>query len=1258
MISIRFSTLFTALLLVSKFSFAQVQVLDSAWIEFINNKPFEAKELFRRAAASKSPEIAAEAYRGLGNVESFLGYNNVSGLYFIDAYRKDKNLLMFSARPDFQLSESNFGKNRDNKEDILLKLASSSGLFNGWYQDALLQRYLNEGQLKKATKLRNKMGAITDWQFIGPFENISNCGLARKYPPELERKYNKEYEGKNGNTVVWHKLKALTPNAWIFTDNHGTEENSVYYFNCGINSPANQEVYLSFGASGTFQVFLNGNTVLIDTVFRNTGIDAYMQKVKLNKGDNDLLVKIGHETVNAGGSLSGYANFLLRFLDNSYLPLTNIKVLQNVTSYRTDTASFQNMSPSPVLDSISSVLTKVLRNDSTCFDALFSLVSLYNVYERTNDAQLIVQKYLKKYPNSSILYSLLAESFIRAKKNTEYEIAMKRAFDLCNLNRSAWARQLRLNMERENFRSVIDFLNNSPDEFRKSAAAVIAYLTAAIQQKNSSETLNRITELETFYADNPEVMNILLGYYVSQGILHKASSLLQKYTDNHHMATDVYSQIAEIEIKQGNIKKGIDNFLKAISFNPSEPASYLRLSNLHFNKKEYSEALSYVDQCLGIIPTSSIALNLKGNILASMGKKDEAIQTFLNTVKYTSDDFTAWESIRMLKSQKSFEQMTPLPNVDSLIKLSSQWLKSVPGKAALLSFIEDVYLYPSRSSSSRVFLVLHLPNQNEIDQWKEYHIPYNPTYQQLHVERAVSRKIDGSEISADYRNNFIVFKSLEPGDCIVLEYSLKNYYEGVMAGKIYGSQDFHRGIPSFDTRLRLISPENDSIPYRIIGDSITVVTDRDQDYRITSIRAMPFTTDNQEAFCPTDFSSYSKAIYSNFNNWEQISDWYYELSRHKQNQTIELKTLADSLFANTQSEWEKAKRIHEFITKNINYSFVSFRQSGWVPQAAKDVLATRIGDCKDMASLGKCLMDIAGIKSWLVLVNTGLRHFTDHAFIGPNFDHCILQFIADGKTDYVDFTDRNTSLGRLPSSDQGAMALVIRPENNQIIRLPVDSPDNRAINRQVNMELDSNGTLKLSMETMRSGVFASQIRASYRFQNETERRADLHRAVSSDYPDVKLDSLWFDNLDSINDSIRFNYYLTAKNAADINGTTIIYSLRLPDALGSGYFPVEHDRKNPVDISFSAAGIVKMEMVANLLVPKEWKLMDIPQNDTLNTDNMSYRLSFKIENGRITVYRNLACNYNRIFSKEEFAVEQEALMKVTKSDDVKLIFKKK
>jgi hypothetical protein len=50
------------------------------------------------------------------------------------------------------------------------------------------------------------MGVISQWKFIGPFENISGCGFSNVYPPEHEIAFGKEYRGKDGNAVIWRDL--------------------------------------------------------------------------------------------------------------------------------------------------------------------------------------------------------------------------------------------------------------------------------------------------------------------------------------------------------------------------------------------------------------------------------------------------------------------------------------------------------------------------------------------------------------------------------------------------------------------------------------------------------------------------------------------------------------------------------------------------------------------------------------------------------------------------------------------------------------------------------------------------------------------------------------------------------------------------------------------------------------------------------------------------------------------------------------------
>ena len=119
------------------------------------------------------------------------------------------------------------------------------------------------------------------------------------------------------------------------------------------------------------------------------------------------------------------------------------------------------------------------------------------------------------------------------------------------------------------------------------------------------------------------------------------------------------------------------------------------------------------------------------------------------------------------------------------------------------------------------------------------------------------------------------------------------------------------------------------------------------------------------------------------------------------------------------SDEDKVKAVYAFITENIRYSSVSFRQSGFVPQRARDVLVQRLGDCKDMATLCIAMLDEAGVRAHYVLVNTWDEGYNRHIPPGISFNHCIVGVDLKGGVQHIDLTAQNFPVGSIPPVDGG-----------------------------------------------------------------------------------------------------------------------------------------------------------------------------------------------------------------------------------------------
>ncbi|HRI31750.1 MAG TPA: transglutaminase domain-containing protein, partial [Candidatus Kapabacteria bacterium] len=267
-------------------------------------------------------------------------------------------------------------------------------------------------------------------------------------------------------------------------------------------------------------------------------------------------------------------------------------------------------------------------------------------------------------------------------------------------------------------------------------------------------------------------------------------------------------------------------------------------------------------------------------------------------------------------------------------------------------------------------------------------------------------------------------------------------------------------------------------------------------------------------------------------SWEFMVDWYRELAQTKTQSSYEIKELIQQLIPNPDkvSDEEKIQIVFRYITENIRYSSISFRQSGLVPQKARDVLVDKIGDCKDVSTLGIALLREVGIKAHYVLVNSGSEDRIGDIPPSIEFNHCIAAVERNNEYYFLDFTAFNHPAGAMPGMDRSAFSLIIKEGETKPILLPrsqMYTAPTLTVRSVVSLSQDLKADF-MEQVTL-TGTATANLRFQYRGKPAKEREKSLQSSLSVEYPNVKLTALQMSDLEQLTPKETYTYAYTIPN---------------------------------------------------------------------------------------------------------------------------------
>jgi serine/threonine protein kinase len=130
------------------------------------------------------------------------------------------------------------------------------------------------------------------WHYIGPFDNPDKKGFDTAYPPEQSIDFQRSYTSKGNKLVSWKDLPNFRLGHVYDIKQVLNHEWAVAYFHHEIEVREPVALELSLGSDDTLTVWLNGQQLLANNVYRDAEPDQDSVTLYLKPGKNQLLLKV------------------------------------------------------------------------------------------------------------------------------------------------------------------------------------------------------------------------------------------------------------------------------------------------------------------------------------------------------------------------------------------------------------------------------------------------------------------------------------------------------------------------------------------------------------------------------------------------------------------------------------------------------------------------------------------------------------------------------------------------------------------------------------------------------------------------------------------------------------------------------------------------------------------------------------------------------------------------------------------------------
>lgn len=384
-------------------------------------------------------------------------------------------------------------------------------------------------------------------------------------------------------------------------------------------------------------------------------------------------------------------------------------------------------------------------------------------------------------------------------------------------------------------------------------------------------------------------------------------------------------------------------------------------------------------------------------------------------------------------------------------------------------------------------------------------------------------------------------------------------------------------------------------------------------------------------------------------SWAEFGEWAYKLGRNRGALPLPTIEKIKSIVSDAGSDYEKAKRLYEYLQNKVRYVSIQVGIGGFQPFQAETVDRLSYGDCKALTNYMKSLLDVVGIKSYYCLVKAGDDSPNiDQGFVCSQFNHAFLMLPIAGDTLYLECTSQQVPFGYNGTFTDDRDVLVVDSTKSYIKHTNVYGKDkNLTVNTftfKLNPEMACDGL----QSTDYIGVASENVRYLMEAHAEKQREHALKRWQLRQ---VKINKMQYKEKKDVIPVITENIEFYVPQVAQITGSGILIPFNQVTRMDD--LKRVTNRKSDILIRRSEMQVdsIRYILPPNVVVDK------LPVSSSFATDFGSYKLEATANNNSVTFIRTLEWSKGR-FKPERYAELMQYLRKVNEMDRQVMVLQRK